>query len=163
MIGKDINNTKVELMDEVKNLCSQIQKVQTFSGLISLQSRVSEINEKLIVLKYLDQKSILSDSVNVSFGKSNVEVANEVKNEVNISGVVKYPAIALNLNDRIAFQNQLFNKDKNLLEKAIKKLNKTSSFSEAKEILYNYSIEFNWESKEDFAHRIETLVEKRFN
>ncbi len=163
MIGKDINNTKVELMDEVKNLCNQIQKVQTFSGLISLQSRVSEINEKLIVLKYLDQKSILSYSVNVSFGKSNVEVANEVKNEVNISGVVKYPAIALSLNDRIAFQNQLFNKDKNLLEKAINKLNKTSSFSEAKEILYDYSIEFNWESKEDFAHRIETLVEKRFN
>ncbi|APD07184.1 hypothetical protein UJ101_01668 [Flavobacteriaceae bacterium UJ101] len=158
MIGKDINNAKADLMNEIKKVCEEIQKVQTFSGLISLESRVSKMHENLIVLKYLDQQSILSEPI-LETPKIEVEPLDEIK---ELDEKSNFPNLALSLNDKIAFQNQLFNKDKKLFEEVVTQLNKSNSLIEAKNILKFYAAQFEWTSKEDFAQRFEELIEKRF-
>lgn len=155
MIPKDINKAKVDLMNEMKRLCEEIQKTQTFSGLISLESRIQNLHENVVILKYLDQNSL-----------SNHSVAEEVKQEkeeiVEMASEKSLPNITLNLNDKIAFQNQLFNRDEALFQEAVNRLNATQSLEEVQSVLKPYAIQFAWESKEEFVQRFEELIEKRF-
>lgn len=150
MIGKNINNAKTALMTEIKTVCEAIQKTQTFSGLISLESRINEMHEKLVILKYLEQQSILETS-KIKLDKTNTPTKN-----------YNFPKLALSLNDNIAFQNQLFNKDKKLFENVVMQLNKSASLEEAKKILEPLATKLNWNSKKEFAQRFEKLIEKRF-
>lgn len=159
MRGKDINNAKADLMNEIKKICEEIQKVQTFSGLVSLESRMNQMHENLIVLKYLEEQSILFEPI-----IETQKVKEDSLNEVKVIPVKKsdLPKIALSLNDKIAFQNQLFDKNNKLFEEVVEQLNRSASLKEAKAILNSYSVQFEWTSKEEFAQRFEELIEKRF-
>ncbi len=155
MIVKDINNAKAGLLAEMKNLCQEIQKAQTFSGLVSLESRINALYESFIVLKYLDQQSVLVESALEKEKK-------DQPNETVKPNLGSFPKLALSLNDKIAFQNQLFNKDVPLFESVIAQLNTSNSLSEVKNILAPYAVEFEWNLKEEFVQRFEELIEKRF-
>ncbi len=160
MIGKDINSAKADLMNEMKSLCEEIQKTQTFSGLVSLESRIQTLHEKIIILKYLDQQPWLEDRV-----AEKTERKAEERKEIPVSTFSEkaLPKVALSLNDKIAFQNQLFNRDGVLLGEVINRLNTTVSLKEAQEVLKPYALQFNWESKEEFVERFEALIEKKFS
>ncbi len=157
MTAKDINNAKAALLIEIKDLCEEIQKAQTFSGLVSLESRINALHENFIILKYLDQQSVLVEPTLEKQKEKKDQPDETVKPNLD-----RFPKLALSLNDKIAFQNQLFNKDAPLFESVIVQLNTSNSLSEAKNILAPYAVQFEWNLKEEFVQRFEELIEKRF-
>ncbi|MFV0530462.1 MAG: hypothetical protein ACK5MD_03395 [Flavobacteriales bacterium] len=161
MTTKDINNAKADLLKEIKNLCQEIQKTHSFSGLVSLESRINKLYQNFIVLKYLDQQSILTE-LSIEEEKNKESLLNMNQPILIESNQHDLPKLTLNLNDKIAFKNQLFNKDEKLFEKAIVQLNSSKSLLETKPILDFYATQFEWHLKEEFAQRFEDLVEKRF-
>ena len=161
MIGKDINNAKADLLKDIKLICEEIQKVSTFSGLVSLESRIDDMYQDFIILKYLDQQTILSDAdFNVI---EEQEIQKEESVEVKKEPVTNnLPKLALSLNDKIAFQNQLFNKDSMLFNNVISEINKQTSLEETQSFVAQYAEKFEWELKEEFANRFQEMIEKRF-
>ena len=72
--------------------------------------------------------------------------------------------ISIGLNDRIAFEKNLFNGNSNDLNRVISQLNTIESYQEAKDFIDDLvKPEFNnWHGKEDYENRFMELVEKRF-
>jgi len=72
--------------------------------------------------------------------------------------------ISIGLNDRIAFEKNLFNGSSDDLNRVIAQLNTIESYEEAKDFIDDLvKPEFNnWNGKEDFENRFMQLVEKRF-
>lgn len=72
--------------------------------------------------------------------------------------------ISIGLNDRIAFEKNLFNGNSDDLNRVIAQLNTIESYEEAKDFIDDLvKPEFNdWNGKEDYESRFMHLVEKRF-
>lgn len=72
--------------------------------------------------------------------------------------------ISIGLNDRIAFEKNLFNGSSDDLNRVISQLNTIESYQEAKDFIDDLvKPEFNsWNGKEDYETRFMQLVEKRF-
>src|SRR5690606_9501178 len=72
--------------------------------------------------------------------------------------------ISIGLNDRIAFEKNLFNGNSDDLNRVISQLNTIESYEEAKDFIDDLvKPEFNnWNGKEDYENRFMQLVEKRF-
>lgn len=72
--------------------------------------------------------------------------------------------ISIGLNDRIAFEKNLFNGNSDDLNRVIAQLNTIESYEEAKDFIDDLvKPEFNnWNGKEDYENRFMQLVEKRF-
>jgi len=72
--------------------------------------------------------------------------------------------ISIGLNDRIAFEKNLFNGNSDDLNRVISQLNTIESYEEAKDFIDDLvKPEFNnWNGKDDYENRFMQLVEKRF-
>lgn len=72
--------------------------------------------------------------------------------------------ISIGLNDRIAFEKNLFNGSSDDLNRVIAQLNTIETYEEAKDFIDDLvKPEFNnWNGKEDYENRFMQLVEKRF-
>lgn len=72
--------------------------------------------------------------------------------------------ISIGLNDRIAFEKNLFNGSSDDLNRVIVQLNTIESYEEAKDFIDDLvKPEFNnWNGKDDYENRFMQLVEKRF-
>ena len=72
--------------------------------------------------------------------------------------------ISIGLNDRIAFEKNLFNGSSEDLNRVISQLNTIETYQEAQDFIDDLvKPEFNnWQGKEEYAHRFMELVEKRF-
>ncbi len=72
--------------------------------------------------------------------------------------------ISIGLNDRIAFEKNLFNGSSDDLNRVIAQLNTIESYEEAKDFIDDLvKPEFNnWNGKDDYENRFMQLVEKRF-
>lgn len=72
--------------------------------------------------------------------------------------------ISIGLNDRIAFEKNLFNGSSDDLNRVISQLNTIESYEEAKDFIEDLvKPEFNnWNGKDDYENRFMALVEKRF-
>lgn len=72
--------------------------------------------------------------------------------------------ISIGLNDRIAFEKNLFNGSSDDLNRVISQLNTIETYQEAKDFIDDLvKPEFNnWNGKEDYENRFMQLVEKRF-
>lgn len=72
--------------------------------------------------------------------------------------------ISIGLNDRIAFEKNLFNGSSDDLNRVISQLNTIESYEEAKDFIEDLvKPEFNnWTGKDDYENRFMQLVEKRF-
>ncbi len=164
MNDKNIHRMKADLLQEIKNICREVQSIQTFSGLISLESRIYEMSRQLTILKYLDGKMKIANLYLTQEAASREPHVKEVvqSRKENQKSSENYRAIQLNLNDKVAFENQLFNKDSKAFYEFLEKINHSKSFEEARKIWQAYHKSFHWEKKEDFAKRLEKLVEQRF-
>lgn len=74
-------------------------------------------------------------------------------------------SISLGLNDRIAFEKNLFSGSTDDLNRVLSQLNTMHTFDEAKDFIENlvkpdYN---NWEGKEEYEERFMAIVEKKFN
>lgn len=68
----------------------------------------------------------------------------------------------LDLNDKIAFSKMLFNGSQTELNEAVKKLNEFKNLEDAKEFLSDLYYEKNWKNSDEYAQRLWSLVENKF-
>ena len=72
------------------------------------------------------------------------------------------PDFKLDLNDRIAFIQNLFGGSQTELNEAVQKLNSFNNLDQAKEYLSDLYYERNWKKVDDYAQRLWSLVENKF-
>ena len=72
------------------------------------------------------------------------------------------PEFKLDLNDRIAFSQYLFNGSQSELNQVVSILNSFNSLEKAKEFLSDIYYERDWKKVDNYAQRLSTLVENRF-
>ncbi|WP_312761214.1 hypothetical protein [Epilithonimonas sp.] len=72
------------------------------------------------------------------------------------------PEFKLDLNDRIAFSQYLFNGSQSELNQVVSVLNSFNSLEKAKEFLSDIYYEREWKKVDNYAQRLWTLVENRF-
>ena len=72
------------------------------------------------------------------------------------------PEFKLDLNDRIAFSQYLFNGSQSELNQVVSILNSFNSLEKAKEFLSDIYYERDWKKVDSYAQRLWTLVENRF-
>ena len=194
-MNKDINNAKQDLLQEIKYLCQEIEKTQSFSGLISLESRVHKMYQQFMVLKYLEEHSLPLESIQetVTISQSTIieentpletmtietvetpveeviatpvieqpVVKESVAEPINYNSLPTYSRLAIDLNDKIGFVNQLFNKDTDAFNHAMMQLNEAQSLIESEKIIDKLSLQYNWYNKEEFVERLRRIVENRF-
>ena len=71
--------------------------------------------------------------------------------------------IQVDLNDRIAFVNRLFNHDQDDFKRTLDALNACKSKSEALDFIQNrVKTKYNWNGKEDIEERFIALIERKF-
>ena len=194
-MNKDINNAKQDLLQEIKYLCQEIEKTQSFSGLMSLESRVHKMYQQFMVLKYLEEHSLPLESIQetVTISQSTIieentpletmtietvetpveeviatpvieqpVVKESVAEPINYNSLPTYSRLAIDLNDKIGFVNQLFNKDTDAFNHAMMQLNEAQSLIESEKIIDKLSLQYNWYNKEEFVERLRRIVENRF-
>ncbi len=71
---------------------------------------------------------------------------------------------AMAINDRLLFVNDLFDKNKNAMDNALRLLNQFSSMTEAKSLLVNLANQYDWtdEEKAETAQSFIKLVQRRY-
>ena len=69
----------------------------------------------------------------------------------------------LDLNDKIAFSRTLFGGSQTEMNEAIKMLNSCDNLEQAKEYLSDLYYDRNWKKVDDYAQRLWSLVENKFN
>ena len=72
------------------------------------------------------------------------------------------PEFKLDLNDRIAFSQYLFDGSQSELNQVVSVLNSFNSLEKAQEFLSDVYYERNWKKVDNYAQRLWTLVENRF-
>lgn len=72
------------------------------------------------------------------------------------------PEFKLDLNDRIAFSQYLFNGSQSELNQVVSVLNSFNSLDKAQEFLSDIYYERDWKKVDNYAQRLWTLVENRF-
>lgn len=92
------------------------------------------------------------------------EVVAEVKEEQKAEPVPTGKAIVLGLNDKIAFEKNLFANNGDDLQRVISQLNTFTNWDEAKSFVLDFvKPDYNnWEGKEEFEVRFLELVENKF-
>ncbi|OGS71551.1 MAG: hypothetical protein A3G95_05155 [Flavobacteria bacterium RIFCSPLOWO2_12_FULL_31_7] len=92
------------------------------------------------------------------------EVVAEVKEEQKAEPIPTGKAIVLGLNDKIAFEKNLFANNGDDLQRVISQLNTFTNWDEAKSFVLDFvKPDYNnWEGKEEFEVRFLELVENKF-
>ena len=72
------------------------------------------------------------------------------------------PEFRLDLNDKVAFSNYLFNGDPDELKKTIDQLNSYDNLEDAKQYLSDVYYSKNWTKVDEYAQRLWGLVENKF-
>lgn len=70
--------------------------------------------------------------------------------------------LAIGLNDKFLFINELFNGDMQAYSEAIEKINQQNSFEETRIILDDLNKKYNWNTQQDTYEKLLSLVERKF-
>lgn len=120
------------------------------------------ITEDEIIEEINDEVSIEVESVSESTPEVEIEIVSETKEEIP---VVNGKAIVLGLNDKIAFEKNLFAGNGDDLNRVLSQLNTFTNWEEAKSFVLDFvKPDYNnWENKEEFEVRFLEIVENKFN
>lgn len=137
-------------------------KLAHIKGLKSVQSLFDEDPlEKIQEEEHFEEKTVAEQytekeiTENSSLQKSNMPTdfmeAEKQKQEFR-----------LDLNDKIAFSKMLFNGSQTDMNEAVRKLNEFKNMEDAKEFLSDLYYERDWKNADEYAQRLWSLVENKF-
>lgn len=111
-----------------------------------------EVKEELAKVEEIKKEEVIAETI--------VEVKEEKKSEPAPAG----KAIVLGLNDKIAFERNLFAGNGDDLQRVISQLNTFTNWEEAKSFVLDFvKPDYNnWENKEEFEVRFLEIVENKF-
>jgi hypothetical protein len=120
------------------------------------------ITEAEIIEEINDEVSSEVESISESTPEVEIEIVSETKEE---TPVVNGKAIVLGLNDKIAFEKNLFAGNGDDLNRVLSQLNTFTNWDEAKSFVLDFvKPDYNnWENKEEFEVRFLEIVENKFN
>lgn len=121
----------------------------------------SEISEPLIEAEIVEEKA---EDINIEV---ETETASEPEIEIQTeetTPIVNGKAIVLGLNDKIAFEKNLFANNGDDLQRVISQLNTFTNWEDAKSFVLDFvKPDYNnWENKEEFEVRFLEIVENKF-
>lgn len=212
---------KKDLVTDIKDLANSLSKADSFIGVVSQSFKFKEIQEKFIILRFLEEKRLSLNDFNLPIPtrEEKQEILNqegvfedeepvifdfEVEPEENettetqegsveekapekqsdspvepdswekeiqesadydqIQEVKEVPPIVLDINDKIAFLNQLFLNDNESMDLVINTLNRIQDLTSSQQYLQDLKNEMGWDaSQQEYLSRLETLVAKRFD
>lgn len=170
-----LEEAKKQLIKDIKILAEEFVEIQSFSGVIALETKLEQLKEKLSVLKYLEKYSMAYFPV-----QENIPEPKEGKEHprTNLSDLLNHaidedtlkilrkkeqlPEIQLDLNDKIGFSRQLFQGNRQGFEEMMIELNSIKSPESVEEYLEEKIEKEGWEEKKETIERLKILIEKRF-
>lgn len=226
-----LDQLKKDLVTDIKDLANSLSKADSFIGVVSQSFKFKEIQEKFIILRFLEEKRLSLNDFNLPIPtrEEKQEILNqegvfedeepvifdfEVEPEENettetqedsveeastpeeaveekapeeqndspvepdswekeiqesadydqIQEVKEVPPIVLDINDKIAFLNQLFLNDNESMDLVINTLNRIQDLTSSQQYLQDLKNEMGWDaSQQEYLSRLETLVAKRFD
>ena len=119
------------------------------------------ITEEEIIEEINDEGSLEVEPISESTPEVEIEIVSETKEEIP---VVNGKAIVLGLNDKIAFEKNLFAGNGDDLNRVLSQLNTFTNWEEAKSFVLDFvKPDYNnWENKEEFEVRFLEIVENKF-
>jgi hypothetical protein len=119
------------------------------------------ITEAEIIEEINDEVSSEVEPISESTPEVEIEIVSETKEEIP---VVNGKAIVLGLNDKIAFEKNLFAGNGDDLNRVLSQLNTFTNWDEAKSFVLDFvKPDYNnWENKEEFEVRFLEIVENKF-
>jgi hypothetical protein len=119
------------------------------------------ITEDEIIEEINDEVSSEVEPVSETTPEVEIEIVSETKEEIP---VVNGKAIVLGLNDKIAFEKNLFAGNGDDLNRVLSQLNTFTNWDEAKSFVLDFvKPDYNnWENKEEFEVRFLEIVENKF-
>lgn len=120
------------------------------------------ITDEEIIEEINDEVSSEVEPISESTPEVEIEIVSETKEEIP---VVNGKAIVLGLNDKIAFEKNLFAGNGDDLNRVLSQLNTFTNWDEAKSFVLDFvKPDYNnWENKEEFEVRFLEIVENKFN
>ena len=119
------------------------------------------ITEEEIIEEINDEVSSEVEPISEPTPEVEIEIVSETKEEIP---VVNGKAIVLGLNDKIAFEKNLFAGNGDDLNRVLSQLNTFTNWEEAKSFVLDFvKPDYNnWENKEEFEVRFLEIVENKF-
>ena len=119
------------------------------------------ITEEEIIEEKVEEISSEVEPISESTPEVEIEIVSETKEEIP---VVNGKAIVLGLNDKIAFEKNLFAGNGDDLNRVLSQLNTFTNWEEAKSFVLDFvKPDYNnWENKEEFEVRFLEIVENKF-
>ena len=150
------NNQREEIFisaDEAENLKAKHHEERKFrlSSIKGVKKMETLFEDDFLI----ETKTLVEEPKSGSLSKSNVSL--------DFMEAEKAKQIfRLDLNDRIAFTKKLFSGSQTDLNNAVSRLNDFETLDEAKEYLSEIYYEKGWEKEDEFAQRLWSLVESKF-
>ena len=182
----EIENNEVEFTPSIEETIKSVEEVEEEIKIVEQLDPVEDAKEA-VERATLEIDPVFSIPHNELFNSNDSSVKEEesfkapqhfVANQAAEKSTENYRQIPLNksindafankisigLNDRIAFEKNLFNGSSDDLNRVISQLNTIESYEEAKDFIEDLvKPEFNnWNGKDDYENRFMQLVEKRF-
>lgn len=119
------------------------------------------VTEEEIIEEKNDEASLEVEPISKSTPEVEIEIVSETKEEIP---VVNGKAIVLGLNDKIAFEKNLFAGNGDDLQRVLSQLNTFTNWDEAKSFVLDFvKPDYNnWKNKEEFEVRFLEIVENKF-
>lgn len=156
----------IDIDDNIQPSVSEVEK---------LSSSVRNLDQQLIIYKYLKSQKELSPNFNlhlkvmeqVTANEEKVTVENDVTRPLNNDGskldaVVSAKRIELGLNDKFRIINELFNQNSTEFNLAMEQLNLIESFENSQSYLNELKNLYNWQNDHELMLRLFHLNQKRF-
>jgi hypothetical protein len=158
----EIIGTKVTKQISMEDILVHDYQDTFFEKKEATNEPTSDSSEAVTEEEIIEEISIEVESVSESTPEVEIEIVSETKEEIP---VVNGKAIVLGLNDKIAFEKNLFAGNGDDLNRVLSQLNTFTNWEEAKSFVLDFvKPDYNnWENKEEFEVRFLEIVENKFN
>ncbi len=158
----EIIGTKVSKQISMDDILVHDYQDTFFEKKEATNEATSNFSEAVTEEEIIEEISIEVESVSESTPEVEIEIASE---RIEETPVVNGKAIVLGLNDKIAFEKNLFAGNGDDLNRVLSQLNTFTNWDEAKSFVLDFvKPDYNnWENKEEFEVRFLEIVENKFS
>lgn len=158
---KELEENRRKIVEFSKENTQKVYESQTQAESHDKKFKLAHIKGLKIAKSLFDDDHLEEEEKPVPVQTSGSLLKNNVPTDYMEAPKPK-PEFKLDLNDRIAFSQYLFNGSQSELNQVVSILNSFNSLEKAKEFLSDIYYERDWKKVDSYAQRLWTLVENRF-
>ena len=158
---KELEENRRKIVEFSKENTQKVYESQTQAESHDKKFKLAHIKGLKIAKSLFDDDHLEEEEKPVPVQNSGSLLKNNVPTDYMEAPKPK-PEFKLDLNDRIAFSQYLFNGSQSELNEVVAVLNSFTSVEKAQEFLSDIYYERDWKKVDNYAQRLWTLVENRF-